>query len=231
MIWDVLFPPHCLVTGEPVVCASPLPLVSQEALDALAPAPRPVDLMLTLQRHVGPDDLYLSSVRAMYALGGVSIESGLDVSAIVYGIKYGGRTALAHACGKWMAPLLDDLPRRPTFLVPVPIHRARRRERGYNQADVLARGVEDATGVPVLPALCRTVNTTSQTTLQDQQRQLNVRSVFEMAAVRHNTTVEGAVCTLIDDIFTTGATLNACAEVLLAAGAARVDAITFGATV
>lgn len=233
-VTDVLFPDHCIVTGLPITTESPLPHVSQAALDALTPAPRPLELLLTLQRHHDADDLCVSSVRALYAIGGspeLAPQTPPDASTIIYAIKYGGKTTLARSCGQWMAPLIADLPRTPTMLVPVPIHPARRRERGYNQAEELARGVQAVTDIPVVGALRRTVNTSSQTTLQDRQRQINVRSVFGMSASIAGVGLEGAVCVLIDDVCTTGATLNACAEVLLHAGAARVDAITFGATV
>lgn len=233
-VTDVLFPDHCIVTGLPITTESPLPHVSQAALDALMPAPRPLELLHTLQRHHDADELCLSSVRALYAIGGLlelARELAPDASTIIYAIKYGGQTTLARSCGQWMAPLIADLPRTPTMLVPVPIHPARRRERGYNQAEELAQGIQAVTGIPVVGALRRTVNTSSQTTLQDRQRQINVRSVFDMSASIAGVGLEGAVCVLIDDVCTTGATLNACAEVLLHAGAARVDAVTFGATV
>ena len=227
-VTDVLFPDHCLVTGQPLTTTttSPLPHVSQEALDALLLAPRPVELLLTLQRHHAADELFMSTVRALYAVGGTG-----DCSSIIYAIKYGGRTALARSCGQWMAPLIAELPRTPTMLVPVPIHPARRRERGYNQAEELAHGIAAVSGIPVVAAIRRTVHTSSQTTLADEQRQQNVRSVFALTELPDPSILQGAVCALIDDVCTTGATLNACAEVLLQGGAARVDALTFGATV
>ena len=109
----------------------------------------------------------------------------------------------------------------------MPIHKARRRERGYNQAELICKGLSNATGVPILDALVRTSNTVSQTTLTDAERSSNVSTVF---ALSPEASVQGMRLLLVDDVFTTGSTMNACAEVLLSAGARRVDAIAIGAT-
>jgi len=105
------------------------------------------------------------------------------------------------------------------MVVPVPLHWRRRRQRGFNQAEALAR----ALGLPWRNALRRTRRTPSQTDLPAAQRHANVRNAF---ALRRRASVSGRSILLTDDVATTGATLEACATVLRAAGAREVRALT-----
>lgn len=103
--------------------------------------------------------------------------------------------------------------------VPVPLHRSRKRTRGFNQAAEIARYLS----IPAIPALKRTRATKSQTDLPAEARHANVRGAFTL---RRGVEVEGRVIVLVDDVSTTGATLEACAQVLLDAGAREVRALT-----
>jgi ComF family protein len=103
--------------------------------------------------------------------------------------------------------------------VPVPLYRARRRARGFNQAAEIARHLT----IPAIHALKRTRATVSQTDLPAEARHANVRNAF---ALRRGVDVTERVIVLIDDVSTTGATLEACARVLLDAGAREVRALT-----
>jgi len=218
-----IFPRHCLLSGQPLTEPAPLPLISQAALDACEPAPSDLELMLTAQRHHEADDLYLSSIQALYAVG-----PPLGIQEAIHAIKYRGHRTLAVALGAHLAVLLEAPQPMPEAIVPVPIHPARHRERGYNQSVLLARGLSSVTGIPVMDVLRRVVNTRSQTTLSDAQRSRNVHDVF---ALDPRADVRERRLLIIDDVFTTGATMNACAEVLLGEGAVRVDALAVGATV
>jgi ComF family protein len=103
--------------------------------------------------------------------------------------------------------------------VPVPLHRSRQRSRGFNQAADLARHV----GLPVMAALRRVRATPSQTDLPAARRHANVRDAFAMVRGQN---VRGLRIVVVDDVCTTGATLEACARVLRDAGAAGVSALT-----
>jgi ComF family protein len=109
-------------------------------------------------------------------------------------------------------------------LVPVPLHPRRRRERGFNQAAVLAAELSRLTGIPVWSgALRRTARTPAQTTLSRAERLSNVRGIFQ---ARRPGRLRGRVAVLVDDVFTTGATVRECARTLLRAGAREVRAVT-----
>ncbi len=140
--------------------------------------------------------------------------------AIVHALKYDGRRSLAGRLAALMRAQGGTLLAEVACAVPVPLHRARQRERGFNQAADLAGHL----GVPVVPALRRVRATATQTALPAAQRHRNVRGAF--AATRRGRRLAGAIVVLVDDVCTTGATLEACAVVLKAAGVREVRALT-----
>lgn len=140
--------------------------------------------------------------------------------AIVHALKYEGRRSLARPLAHLMRQRGAELIAAATCAIPVPLHRARRRARGFNQAADLARHL----GLPVCHALRRVRATSAQTDLPAVQRRRNVRNAF--AATRAARALAGRTVVLVDDVSTTGATLEACAVVLKAAGAGDVLALT-----
>jgi ComF family protein len=135
-------------------------------------------------------------------------------------LKYDARRSLARPLGELMRTRGCDVLDGAAFAVPVPLHRARQRERGFNQARDLARHL----GLPVVEALSRVRFTAPQADLPSHERQRNVAGAF--AANRHTARLAGAVVVLIDDVCTTGTTLEECASALRAAGVADVRALT-----
>jgi len=105
----------------------------------------------------------------------------------------------------------------------MPLHWWKRLRRGFNQSDLLARELSRRISVPVLPAVCRRRATAAQTGLTPAQRRDNVRGAFD---VPRPAAVRGLSLLLIDDVLTTGSTVNACATTLKRAGAARVSVLT-----
>lgn len=137
--------------------------------------------------------------------------------ALIQALKFRGELALAPLLGELLVERLSGLP-PPDWLVPVPISRGRLRDRGYNQALEIARHVGRATGVRLAPQLCRRVRETpAQTDLQWDRRAANVRGAFEAVGA-----LDGAQVAVLDDVMTTGATLDEIAATLKHAGAARV---------
>lgn len=140
---------------------------------------------------------------------------------ILQRLKYGGASGVARALARAALPALDTLladlaPDTP--LVPVPVHLGRRRERGYNQAALLAGALADARGRRLVELLVRSRPTERQHHLDRSARLHNLRAAFALAP-RHRAPPE---VLLVDDILTTGATLEACAGILRAAGTQRV---------
>jgi ComF family protein len=138
---------------------------------------------------------------------------------IVHALKYGGRRSLAKPLAELMRQRGSDVVQGSAFSVPVPLHPSRKRERGFNQAEDLARRL----GIPMCAALKRTRATAAQASLPQAQRHRNVREAF---ALTRAGSLAGATVLLIDDVSTTGATLDACARVLKGAGVKEVRALT-----
>ena len=140
--------------------------------------------------------------------------------AIVHALKYEGRRSLAGPLGELMRRRGGDILAGAACVIPVPLHPSRRRERGFNQAVDLARQL----GLPVAGALTRIRATSAQTGLPAAQRHRNVRDAF--AVTRAGETLAGATVVLVDDVSTTGATLEACARALKQAGVREIRALT-----
>jgi ComF family protein len=143
--------------------------------------------------------------------------------AIVHALQYDGRRSLAKPLAALMRSRCEELFRNADCLVPVPLHPSRRRARGFNQALDLARRL-GADGLPVHQALRRVRATPTQTGLPAAQRHRNMRDAFTSA--RLAPPLRGCVAVLVDDVSTTGATLEACARVLREMGVREVRAVT-----
>ncbi len=138
-------------------------------------------------------------------------------AAIVHALKFGGRTRIAGALGADLAAVLPVAWRRPDLVVAVPLHRARRRERGYNQSALLADALAAELGAPRVDAvLVRRRATRAQSRLQPEARRENLKGAF---GVPHPRWVRGRRVLVVDDVITTGATLEAALGTLRAAGA------------
>jgi ComF family protein len=138
---------------------------------------------------------------------------------LLHALKYDARRSIAPHLSRMMAAQGADVLAGADAVVPVPLHRRRMRERGFNQADDLAREL----GLPVLHALRRVRATHAQVGLPAERRRDNVRDAFDITT---QPMLVGSTIVLVDDIATTGATLEACARVLRRAGAAEVRALT-----
>lgn len=143
---------------------------------------------------------------------------------LVHAFKFGGQSCLAPPLGRLLIDCYSDAALEADLIVPVPLTGIRRRLRGYNQAALLARELARATGLPLAEALRRRRYRGPQVAAAGaEQRRLNVESAF---AVQSAEAVRGRRVLVVDDVATTGATLDACARALLAAGALGVQALT-----
>lgn len=148
---------------------------------------------------------------------------GLGQQAI-HQLKFSGNTAIARAIAELGAPLLTNEDFTGCdMIVPVPLHWRRYWQRSYNQSELLAKMLSRHLNIPCRKPLKRIRQTISQATLTREERLKNLKNAF---AVPHKEQVTGAKILLIDDVLTTGSTLHACAETLLAAGAAKIVIFT-----
>ncbi|MHB0949492.1 MAG: double zinc ribbon domain-containing protein [Gemmatimonadaceae bacterium] len=227
---DLLLPPACAACGGPLgpadggrTCGTCWARV------AVLPAPR-------CARCGHPEvpgrrcrwcDLLPPWVRAVRSVCWVTPDA--VASHVVHALKYHGWRGVAEGMAARMARLewpADVLAER-TALVPVPLAASRERERGFNQSVLLARALGARWGIPVWTAVLeRTRATATQTRLTPDRRAANVRGAFR--ALPSAPPLRGAHVVVVDDVVTTAATLNACAEALLAGGARIVSYVTFG---
>lgn len=148
------------------------------------------------------------------------------VREVIHAFKFGGKRAIANPLAEVMALAGEaaGLPEVVDCLVPVPLHRRRQAERGFNQSALLARRLGRRWRRPVVEgSLRRTTATCPQTELAADERRKNVRGAF---ALRRPKRIAGRRVLLIDDVMTTGATVSECARVLLGGGAATVGVLT-----
>lgn len=151
-----------------------------------------------------------------------------EAGRLIRELKYNNHPEIGYELGAMFANML-----MPTgffegidAVVPVPLANRRQRQRGYNQSMELARGISEATRLPVYDKVaCRTVFTQSQTRLDYRQRRENVENVFELTDAASAT---GKHLLLVDDIVTTGATCIACGKVLARAGGVRLSILSLG---
>lgn len=153
-----------------------------------------------------------------------------DMQTVIHELKYHGKKSLSKCFGCEMAILLLRTPAYAAadLLVPVPLHRTRFRERGFNQSLLLCQAISSHTGIPVeSQVLKRTKYTSSQAKLSATERERNVATAFQV--------VDGGALNcksiiVVDDVLTTGATLRACAVALRRAGATRIFGLTVART-
>jgi ComF family protein len=144
------------------------------------------------------------------------------IRSAIHFLKYRNHQAVAAVLGQILAEAYQRYRLLAQVIVPVPLHAARLRERGYNQSELLARQIGYRLNLPVnTSALQRTRSTQSQMTLGYEERHRNVSGAFTCAA-----SLTGQTVLLVDDVCTTGSTLDACAQALKSAGAAAVWGLT-----
>lgn len=172
-------------------------------------------------------DLLPPYIRAVRSVCWVPGGSGGE---IVHALKYEGWRAAADGMAQRMARLAwpHDVIEERTALVPVPLSPARLRERGFNQSELIARGLASRWRIPVwTDVLERARNTESQTRLAPGDRLRNVAGAFDVSTSAPSR-LRGAHIVLVDDVVTTAATMNACADALIARGVRIVSYVTFG---
>lgn len=218
---DMIFPRRCPVCDEAVDI--PGRMICTDCEGAFKEVSEPY--CMKCGRPVADDSMYLcdecSGKAFDYVRGRAAFEYDDSLKESIYRFKYGGRREYADYYAIPMAKLLGSWIHsvRPDAFVPIPLHKSRLRKRGYNQAELLATGLGRITGVPVRnDILIRSGKTAAQKGLGASERQNNLKKALKISA----DVVKLKNIILIDDIYTTGSTINAAASCLRQSGVRNV---------
>ncbi len=230
-VLDVALPTLCVACREPVaghgVCAQ-----CWTRLSFIAP-PFCERLGIPFVYDPGPGLLSMEAIASppVYRRARAAVRYDDVARTLVHALKYQDRIDLAPTMGGWMTRAGHELLRDADVLVPVPLHWRRGWSRRYNQSGHLAKTIARLSGVSLDPALLKRIRPTEQQIgLSKSERTLNVQGAFAVPA-EQKARVHGRRILLIDDVLTSGSTVNACARALLRARAAQVEVLVFARVV
>lgn len=224
---SLLYPPSCTICSSAVgkdeyLCAECESKVTRIVAPFCEKCSEPFDGAITTTfacANCAHRRLYFEAAVSAYRARGI-------VRHVILNFKYGRQIHLRQLVARWLMAAFDDRRLREQqfdAIVPVPLHPAKQRERGFNQAELLAEWLSDRLSLPLSRALERTRYTTTQTAFDRAERMQNLRGAFRL---RKKANVRKLRVLLIDDVLTTGSTLSECARVLRQAGASCVHAAT-----
>jgi len=228
---DVSLPPLCPACREPVRDVGGLCAPCWSKLSFIA-RPYCERLGIPFAYDPGPGILSMQALADPPAYGRARAAVRFDEVAreLVHALKYGDRLDLAPTLGRWMAIAGAELLADADALVPVPLHWRRLWARRFNQSAALANVIAAAAGIPVTTALKRVRATPQQVGLGRSERARNVQGAFQVPASAR-AEIAGRRLVVVDDVLTSGATVDACARALMRAGAAQVDVLVLARVV
>ena len=214
---DLFFPKLCLLCNDPLMGGE-----NHFCLNCLCNLP-----------HTGFDylkenpatHLFTGKVMISHAAAFLHYERGGHVQQLIHELKYNDNKEIGFRLGRmagldYRQAILSDL---PDLILPVPLHPRKKKKRGYNQSEWIARGINSVLKLPIdTSSLCRIKQNETQTKKPVYDRWLNVQEIFTVANPQ---ALEGKHILLIDDVITTGSTLGACAEALLTVPGVRVSVL------
>jgi ComF family protein len=214
-----LLPPTCLLCGAPgeserdlcAGCHADLPLNSQACQQCGIPLRYASTELICGECQQQPPAFDRTFAPLLYQP---------PVDYLIKGLKFSGRLAAARLLGEWLGDALQQrVGNLPEYLIPVPLHPSRLRERGFNQSLELARPVARRLGIPLLPQGVRRIrHTQPQTQLAAEARRSNVQGAFAVSRL-----LQARHVAILDDVITTGSTVNEIARVLRAAGVEEIE--------
>lgn len=224
---DLLFPhkPYCLICSSKLL--QPSSIICKQCRDMILPLGEPLCKKCGKPLEIQREDMFCQDCQkdchSFVQARSYGHYSGV-LKQLIHEFKYHGKQHIAEILGNLMFEVLKELP-WPTFdyLVPLPLHRKRQRERGYNQAYLLAKVVSRQSGIPIFGGLVRIKSTEHQTLLDKTLRKENLKGAFK---VTDSYKIKDKTLLLIDDVYTTGATSGECSKTLAKAGAKAVYVLT-----
>ena len=229
---DLALPPLCPSCREPLTGGAGLCAACWSKLSLIEP-PYCTRLGIPFTYDPGPGLLSMEAIAnpPSYDRARAAVRYDDIARALVHRYKYGDRLDLAPMMGRWMARAGRELLDGADALVPVPLHWRRLWARRFNQSAALAGTLSEMAGPPVLHgALQRVRATAQQVGLSKNERAENVQGAFKVASER-KADLAGKRLVVVDDVLTSGATVEACARALLRAGASHVDVLVFARVV
>lgn len=215
----LLAPPYCAVCEKLITEKNKyFEYLCLECYDSL---PVTSDSRELLSRLSERDNSSLLSVHSL-----MNLKENHKYMNLIHNLKYYGFRKVGYELGKELGRFLKinnniDY----DYVIPVPIHSAKKRERGYNQSDYIAKGVSEFTSIPLSVQLTsRNKYTQTQTRLNKSERKSNVSDIFKIN-IKSISIVNKSII-IVDDVFTTGSTINSLAELLLESGAKKIAAAT-----
>jgi ComF family protein len=229
---DLVLPPLCAACRKPVIGSGGLCARCWGQLSFVA-RPYCERLGTPFAHDLGPGVLSVQAIADPPAYGRARAAVRFDeiARALVHALKYGDRLDLAPLLGRFMSEAGRELLAEADIIVPVPLHWRRLWVRRFNQAALLAKTVSRRSGVPLANgALHRVRATEQQVGLAKLERARNVQAAFRVSE-QGKTMIRGKRVVVIDDVLTSGATVDTCARVLLRGGALSVDVLVFACVV
>ncbi|MCX6153952.1 MAG: phosphoribosyltransferase family protein [Candidatus Kapabacteria bacterium] len=224
---EFIAPRHCEICGHLINSSiEQSKWVCSECEHRFIIAPTADEIKNKMFRNIEKDE---SGISNFYCLYQYNDEKGFSV--LIKDLKYSGFTRIGSHYGSVLGrKILSESDVIYDFVIPVPIHFAKKRERGYNQSESIATAIaKEIKSSCNFEIIYRKVYTQTQTLLKSNERQTNVEGVFDLK--KNHPELKNKILLLTDDVLTTGSTLNACAVLLLENGARQVDIATLAIAV
>ncbi|OGU59848.1 MAG: hypothetical protein A2X64_04030 [Ignavibacteria bacterium GWF2_33_9] len=221
-IVDFIFPKSCLICFNTIEENSKSKFVCEKCFYNFVAADDSNEIIDRLFETYHPDDIAVSEAFSLYKI------HENDFLQIIHAMKYENLFKIGYEFGQ----ILGEKIKKQTnsqydFIIPIPLHSAKKRERGYNQSYYIAKGVSQVLHCPVNEKMAfRKVYTKSQTKLSLQERHQNIEEIYSI--IDNESLIKNLTLLIVDDVFTTGSTINNLALKLLEAGVRKIDCATLG---